>query len=221
MLFATLDPAMRGIKLPGGREVIVSDTVGFISDLPTHLIEAFRATLEEVQLADIILHVRDVTHPETRAQKDAVMAVLGDLGIETDDERLIEVMNKIDLLPLDERRHLQTYAAHVTEEVGLVRERGAAQLEGLRVEAQGGMAAVSAASGEGIPELLKLLDARLTAQRQSYEIEVKLTDGAALAWLHANGRIAARRDTKTVAKLKVELDAEDYGRFKSRFGKGK
>src|ERR1700689_3285505 len=110
MLFATLDPAMRGIKLPGGREAILSDTVGFISDLPTHLIEAFRATLEEVQLADVILHIRDASHPETRSQKDAVMSVLGDLGIKPDDERLIEVLNKIDLLPEEERTQLHDFA---------------------------------------------------------------------------------------------------------------
>ena len=107
MLFATLDPTMRGMKLPCGREVILSDTVGFISDLPTHLVEAFRATLEEVQQADVILHVRDMSHPETRTQRDAVMEILADLGIGMDDERLIEVLNKIDKLPEEKRKHLR------------------------------------------------------------------------------------------------------------------
>ncbi len=114
MLFATLDPAMRGIKLPGGREAIVSDTVGFISDLPTHLIEAFRATLEEVQLADVILHVRDVSHPEARSQKEAVMQILADLGIGDDDKRLIEVLKKVDLLDEEERKNLAGYAWRTT-----------------------------------------------------------------------------------------------------------
>ncbi|MDE2030053.1 MAG: GTPase HflX, partial [Alphaproteobacteria bacterium] len=214
MLFATLDPTMRGIKLPSGREVILSDTVGFISDLPTHLIEAFRATLEEVQLADVILHVRDVTHPETRAQREAVMEILADLGIGEDDERLIEVQNKIDLLPSEDRKYLADYAARTT------REAARAQVqEGLRLEAHGGIAGVSALTGEGVPELLALIDRLLSARRKPYEITVALSDGAALSWLHAHGKIVSRRDTKAKAHLKVEMDAADYGRYESRFGK--
>jgi GTPase len=216
MLFATLDPTMRGFKLPGGREVILSDTVGFISDLPTHLIEAFRATLEEVQQADIILHVRDVTHPETKAQRDAVLDILGDLGIEDSDERLIEVLNKIDQLPEDERKNIRDYATRTTWET-----RRAKPLHGLRAEAQGGMVALSALTGEGIGELLKLLEERLAAKQQVYEINLKLDEGAALSWLYSHGKVVDKRDTKTKIRLKVELGDADYGRFVSKFGKKK
>jgi GTP-binding protein HflX len=232
MLFATLDPTMRGIKLPGGREAILSDTVGFISDLPTHLIEAFRATLEEVQLADLILHVRDVTHPETRAQKDAVMDVLADLGIGPDDARLIEVLNKIDLLPEEERKNLHDFAARTTEEVEVMHsrlrsppleggDRGgvAASSASLRLEAQGGTVAVSALTGQGIDDLLKLLSDKLAAHGQVYDIDVPLADGAALAWLHSHGKIIEKRDTKIKSRIKIQLAAADYGRYQSRFGK--
>ncbi|MDE1900347.1 MAG: GTPase HflX [Alphaproteobacteria bacterium] len=223
MLFATLDPTMRGMKLPGAKkggggnsahEIIISDTVGFISDLPTHLIEAFRATLEEVQLADIILHVRDITHPEARAQRDAVMDILADLGIGANDERLIEVQNKIDLLPKDERKFLAAYAERITEETGHV-----IPIDGLRPEAHGGIVGVSATTGEGIPQLLALLEKRLSARNRAYDITLSLADGAALSWLHAHGKVVARRDTKTKTHLTVELDAADYGRFTSKFGK--
>ena len=216
MLFATLDPTMRGLKLPSGREAVLSDTVGFISDLPTHLIEAFRATLEEVQLADVILHVRDVAHPETRLQKESVMDILADLGIGAEDARLVEVLNKIDLLPENERANLAAYARRTSWEAGHI----PAGIEEVRAEAHGGMVAVSALTGEGITALLRVLDERLAAGRQVYALDVALADGAALAWLHAHGKVIARRDTKTKARLQVELDAADYGRFRSRFGGG-
>jgi len=214
MLFATLDPTMRGVKLPGGREVVFSDTVGFISDLPTHLIESFRATLEEVQLADVILHVRDISHPETRDQRDSVMAILADLGIGADDERLIEVQNKIDILPPEDRSFVADYAARISEEAEHV-----IPIDGLRPEAHGGMVGVSALTGEGVPQLLALIERRLSSANQPYEITVALSDGAALSWLHSHGKIVERRDTKTKSHLKVELDAADYGRFESKFGK--
>ena len=216
MLFATLDPTMRGLKLPSGREVVLSDTVGFISDLPTHLVEAFRATLEEVQLADIILHVRDVAHPETRAQKESVMDILADLGISGADDRLIEVLNKTDLLPEGERKNLAAYATRTSWDA----EHVPTALDGVRAEAHGGMVAVSALTGEGIEALLSLLDKRLAAHRQIYAIDVPLADGAALSWLYAHGKIIDKKDTKTKVRLKVELDAADYGRFQSRFKKG-
>lgn len=213
MLFATLDPTMRGFKLPSGREAIVSDTVGFISDLPTHLVEAFRATLEEVQMADVILHVRDVTHPETKTQRDAVLDVLDELGISDDDERIVEVLNKIDQLTKDERRHLRDYATRATWEA-----QNAGNLQGLRTEAKGGMAAVSALTGEGMPELLRLLEDRLASGRQLYEISLSVTEGAALSWLYSHGRVIEKRDTKTRIKLKIEMDEADHGRFISKFG---
>jgi GTP-binding protein HflX len=214
MLFATLDPTMRGIKLPSGREAVLSDTVGFISDLPTQLVEAFRATLEEVELADIILHVHDVMHPEARSQKEAVMSILADLGVSGMDERLVEVMNKIDLMPDADRKNLQSFAAKTTWDA-----THAKPITGLRHEARGGTIGVSALTGEGIPELLQLLDDKLAAFNQVYEIDVPHADGAALSWLHAHGKIIEQRDTKTKAHIKIELSAADYGRYQSRFGK--
>lgn len=215
MLFATLDPTMRGIKLSSGRDIILSDTVGFISDLPTHLIEAFRATLEEVQLADIILHVRDVSHPEARSQKEAVMDILAELGIGQNDERLIEVLNKIDLLPVEDSANLKQYAQRTTWDAAHV----PSELHGVRAEAAAGTIGISALTGDGVPELLNLLDAKLAAKSKIYEIDVPIADGAALSWLYAHGKVVDKRDTKTKSHIKIELDAADYGRYQSRFGK--
>lgn len=212
MLFATLDPSMRKIDLPSGREAILSDTVGFISDLPTHLVEAFRATLEEVQMADVILHVRDITHPDTRMQKEAVESVLFDLGIEQDDKRLIEVLNKFDLLPEFERKTLSDYASRTSREAQI-----APALEGLRPEARGGSAAVSALTGEGMDSLLSLIDHALAGRSRIYEIDLPLTEGAALAWLYGHGHIISRADKKTKLSLQVALDKANYGRFMSKF----
>jgi len=214
MLFATLDPSMRGIALPGGQQAILSDTVGFISDLPTHLIEAFRATLEEVQLADVILHVRDVANPDTRAQKLSVERVLADLGIAEGDERLVEVLNKADLLPEADRAQLQDYAQRTTWDA-----QHAGTIEGLRQEARGGTVAVSALTGEGLDQLLQLLEDRLSAHSRVYDIEVSLADGAALSWLYAHGKVLERHDKRTRTTLKIALDTADFGRFKSRFPK--
>jgi len=214
MLFATLDPSMRGIKLPSGREVILSDTVGFITDLPTHLIDAFRATLEEVQFADVILHVRDITHPEARLQKESVESILADLGIEPDDARLIEVMNKADLLDKDERANLRDYAARQTWN-----GQHALNLDGLNHEARGGAVAVSALTGEGINDLLTLLDEQLAERLEIYDMTLPISDGAALAWLYGHGKILDKRDTKTKTHLKAMMDPADLGRFLSRFGK--
>ena len=213
MLFATLDPSMRGMSLPSGREVILSDTVGFISDLPTHLVEAFRATLEEVQLADIILHVRDVTHPDARAQKEVVESVLADLGIAGDDSRLIEVLNKIDLLPEDERKNIRFYAGKTSHDS----ERAIA-IEGLRQEARGGTVAVSSLSGEGMDDLLKLLDKQLAEKAHLYTIEIPIAEGAAAAWLYGHGRVVDRQDKRTKSILKITLDKSNFGRFISKFG---
>ena len=214
MLFATLDPSMRGIKLPSGRQVILSDTVGFISDLPTHLVDAFRATLEEVQLADIILHVRDITHPEARLQKESVESILADLGIDQDDARLIEVMNKSDLLDEGERRNLRDYATRQSWD-----SKHALQLEGLNQEARGGAVALSALTGEGIDDLLSLLDEHLAKSIRIHEIVLSLSDGAALAWLYGHGNVVEKVDKRTKAYVKVALDDADLGRFISKFGK--
>ena len=138
-LFATLDPTMRGVTLPSRRKIILSDTVGFISDLPTQLVAAFRATLEEVLEADVLLHVRDISHPDTEAQKNDVNAVLTELGVAPEaQENMIEVWNKIDLLPEDERGVLAS-RSHTTRE-----------------------SAVSAVTGEGIESLLERIDRALS-----------------------------------------------------------
>ncbi len=192
LLFATLDPTMRGLVLPGGRRVILSDTVGFVSDLPTHLVAAFRATLEEVLEADLILHVRDVAHEDSDAQANDVRAVLRQLGIsEADDERVIEVYNKIDLLDGETRCRVGNLAAR-----------------------NGPVAMVSAVTGEGADALLTLIEDRVNANRQVVDLTVDLTDGAALAWLYRHGDVLSREDCGAAARLKVGLDPEDVGRFR-------
>ncbi|MFA5120626.1 GTPase HflX [Zavarzinia sp.] len=197
LLFATLDPTMRGIKLPSGRQIILSDTVGFVSDLPTHLVAAFRATLEEVLEADVILHVRDIAHPESEAQKADVLAVLSDLGVDeqAQDERMIEVLNKVDLLEEEERQRLANQAARIPA-----------------------VLPVSALTGDGVERLLAVLDEKLGTQREFVEITVDLADGAALAFLYAHGEVVARKDEEGRAHLTVGLDPADKGRFDKRFG---
>ncbi|WP_119680290.1 GTPase HflX [Indioceanicola profundi] len=196
LLFATLDPTMRSIVLPSNRKIILSDTVGFISDLPHGLVEAFRATLEEVQAADIILHVRDVSHPDTEAQKADVEQVLKDLGITADtDDRLVEVLNKVDLLPEEERESLLRQARRA-----------------------GGTVAISALTGEGIDTLFDFIDRRMVAGRDVIELAVDLADGAAIAWLHSRGEILDRSDDETNAHLRVALEPADVARFTGRFG---
>lgn len=214
MLFATLDPSMRGIKLPSGREVILSDTVGFISELPTHLVEAFRATLEEVQLADVIIHVRDIAHPETRSQREAVLTVLAELGIEEEDPRLVEVLNKADLLPDSERLNLRQYALRMSKDA-----RKAQSSEGAKRGASGGTVAISALTGEGMDDLLALLDEKLSIRSKTYEISLPITDGAAIAWLYENGKVHKRLDGDEEIALRITLDVADYHRFINRFKK--
>jgi GTPase len=194
LLFATLDPTMRRMALPSGRQAILSDTVGFISDLPTQLVAAFRATLEEVTEADLIVHVRDVYHPDTEAQRQDVHAVLGELGLGIKvEDGLIEVLNKIDLLASDEHADILTQNRRNHDVVP-----------------------VSAATGEGCDALLVLLDHRLEGDREAIELDVPLSDGAAIAWLYAHGEVVDRRDDETRAYLAVRLSQADLGRFKHR-----
>ena len=192
LLFATLDPTMRVVKLPSGRDIILSDTVGFISDLPTDLVAAFRATLEEVSAADIILHVRDVAHPETTLQQQEVVKVLKDLGIEPRLETdLIEVLNKIDLLVPADRETLLQQAGRQNHAVAL-----------------------SALTGEGAEQLLADIDRRLASQRKVGHFKVPHGEGAALAWLYSHGEVLTRRDDETFAYLDVRLDPADLGRYR-------
>ncbi|WP_439577748.1 GTPase HflX [Elioraea sp.] len=194
-LFATLDPTMRGLKLPSGRSVILSDTVGFISDLPHQLVEAFRATLEEVAEADIILHVRDIAHPDSAAQRTDVIAVLdgmvkdGTLD-EVWPERTIEVLNKGDLLD----------------------DAALSGLAGLGERAL----LVSALTGAGLDRLRAALDAKLSAGLPVHRIALAPVEGAALAWLYAHGEVLDRRDSGEAIHLAVRLSPEDRARFDSR-----
>ncbi len=187
-LFATLDPTMRGIVLPSGRQIILSDTVGFISDLPTELVAAFRATLEEVAEADVLLHVRDVSHPDAQAQAADVRAVLNRMAKDgTLDEnwqnRTLEVLNKADLLGGVER---------------------VIQGEGI---------AVSALTGEGLERLRAEIDARLAARMELLVVDIPVADGARIAWLYRHGEVLAREDGEDMIKLRVRLPAAGKARF--------
>ena len=194
MLFATLDPTLRRVNLPSGRPIILSDTVGFISDLPTHLVAAFRATLEEVAEADIIVHVRDIAHPETEAQKGDVVSVLTDLGLgERLESDMVEVWNKIDLLPAEIRESIENDCARAPNQVAL-----------------------SALDGDGIDRLFTLLDGRITAAHQVLEVDVDLSDGATLAWLYQHGQVLSRTDDEQHAHLRVGLDPASRSRFEAR-----
>jgi GTP-binding protein HflX len=194
MLFATLDPTMRRLDLPSGRKAILSDTVGFISDLPTHLIAAFRATLEEVTEADIVVHVRDAHHPDSDAQREDVLAVLGDLGLAAVvEDGLIEVMNKIDLMDPAARVSLVNQAERNTESVAL-----------------------SAVTGEGCGGLMRLIERRLDAGVRSVRLDVPLSDGRTLAWIYAHGEVLGRRDDGEAAHLSVRLSDADLGRLRHR-----
>ena len=200
MLFATLDPTMRRVKLPSGLEVILSDTVGFISDLPHDLVAAFRATLEEVTGADLILHVRDIAHPDSEAQRDDVETILDDLGLgERLGERVIEVLNKIDLLDAESRAALRNRVAR-----GNCQIPAAAQIP------------ASALSGEGVTELLAAIGRHLAKSARTVTLSVALEDGAAIAWLYDHGQVLARNDDEQRAHLRVDLDPADLARFRHR-----
>lgn len=199
MLFATLDPTTRAIALPHGLKVVLSDTVGFISDLPTQLVAAFRATLEDVISADIILHVRDIANADTAAQELDVRQVLADLGISgAAAQRIIEVWNKADLLPPDEASRLAAVA----------QRRG-----------EGAPVLVSALTGLGIPELLGEIERRLSGGRLRYTISLPMEDGAGLAWLHAQTEVLARRNNSRTGKLSltIRVGPEEAGRMLRRF----
>ncbi len=193
-LFATLDPTMRQLHLPSGRPTILSDTVGFVSDLPHELVAAFRATLEEVLEADLIVHVRDIAHPDSEEQCADVENVLRELGLaEVVDQGLLEAWNKIDLLD-----------ANGIEEV----------LNQARREKQ--VITLSAITGEGTGVLLNRLDEILAAERLVRSYDVSLGDGASLAWLYQHGDVVTRTDDEEFAHLVVRLDPSDAGRFEQR-----
>ncbi len=211
-LFATLDPTMRSLKLPSGRKAILSDTVGFVSDLPHELVAAFRATLEEVLEADVIVHVRDIAHEETEAQKRDVEQVLKQLGIEIGEEGaskpLIEALNKIDMLDEDARAAVSAAA----------RGKRAQYLES-RPSAAGrdpSEVALSALTGEGTADLLDAIDGELGRRRKALDIDVPLEDGETIAWLYRRGEVLARKDGEQAARLTVLLDEADVARMQKR-----
>ncbi len=188
-LFATLDPTMRGLELPSGRRVILSDTVGFISELPTELVAAFRATLEEVAEADVILHVRDAAHPDSAAQRGDVAQVLA--GLEADGtldagwpDRVIEVLNKADLL-------------------------GGAESTPAREDA----VVISAITGEGLKRLRAAIDGQLLGAMEQVEYRLGIDDGAGVAWLYAHGEVVHRADAEAAIRLTVRLLPADRARF--------
>ncbi|MFO0201909.1 MAG: GTPase HflX, partial [Alphaproteobacteria bacterium] len=194
-LFATLDPTMRAIRLPSGRTAILSDTVGFISDLPTQLVEAFRATLEEVAAADIILHVRDIAHPDSAAQRADVLGVMAEMAEGPDpalepgwEDRVVEVLNKADRL---------------------------GGIDAVARRAPGAVP-VSALTGEGLDELRRAIDARLSAGLETMEVSIPTTDGAGLAWLYAHGEVLSRQDDDETIRLTVRLSSADRARFEGR-----
>ncbi|MEO3471533.1 GTPase HflX [Roseomonas sp. CAU 1739] len=194
-LFATLDPTMRAIRLPSGRTAILSDTVGFISDLPTQLVEAFRATLEEVAAADIILHVRDIAHPDSAAQRADVLGVMEEMAEGPNaslepgwQDRIVEVLNKADLL-------------------------GGVEAVARRAP---GAVPVSALTGEGLEELRRSIDTRLSAGMETVDLVLPGSDGAGLAWLYQHGEVLARDDREDGVRLTVRLSPADRARFEGR-----
>ncbi len=201
MLFATLDPTLRAVDLPRGTRMIMSDTVGFISHLPTMLVAAFRATLEEVIEADVILHVRDVSHGDTAAQSQDVVEVLRELGIAPEDERLVEVWNKLDAVDATARERLKNLAE--------------------RQPAERRPALVSALTGEGIDGLIALIEAGLARTRLTMELDLDPADGAGASWLYRNAEVLARETREDGhLLLTVRVDPAKAGLVRAKFGAG-
>ncbi len=201
LLFATLDPTMRQISLPGLDKAILSDTVGFVSDLPTQLVAAFRATLEEVTGADIILHVRDIAHPDSDAQAADVLKVLGEIGVgprAPDAEAgegapILEVWNKIDMLDAEARSAMEAEAIRREDVITL-----------------------SALQGDGVEQLRRIVSDRLSAGNRVRTIAVPIGDGAAIAWLHAHGEVLGQEVDGDRMVLEVRLSDADLARFDAR-----
>ena len=186
MLFATLDPTLRKISLPSGREVIVSDTVGFISDLPHELIMAFRSTLEEVLEADVIIHVRDISNPDTDLQRRDVLAVLDGLGLKNADtaDNYIEVLNKTDCLPPEEQNILAQKLKNHTKEIILM----------------------SALTGQGCQNLLKALDEKLSRNSRVCKLSLKAEDGRLQAWLYENAEVLDKKAEAGVIDFTIRIN---------------
>jgi len=194
LLFATLDPTMREIDLPGLDKAILSDTVGFISDLPTQLVAAFRATLEEVVSADLIVHVRDISHPDSDAQRADVERVLEEIGVSRESGVvMIEAWNKTDLLDPDATQRVQAEAERREDVVRL-----------------------SALTGEGVNALLDCLSSHLRKGTPTRTVTVSASDGEAVAWLHANGEVVEHHQDGLDLHFQVRLSDADWARFQAR-----
>lgn len=204
-LFATLDPTMRGLRLPSGRDAILSDTVGFVSNLPHELVQAFHATLEEVIEADIIVHVRDVAHPDTEQQKADVLKVMAELhvvpadGAANDDDAsakpVVEALNKIDLLD-DETREFVTNRARFGNQAAVP---------------------ISAMTGTGCEQLLDVVDDILTSHYLNRAIDLPFENGAALAWLYERAEVLSREDGETGVHLDLRIAPDVAARFEQKF----
>jgi GTP-binding protein HflX len=194
LLFATLDPTMREIAMPGIEKAILSDTVGFISELPTQLVAAFRATLEEVISADLIIHVRDISHPDTDAQREDVEQVLTEIGAMGEGRApLIEAWNKIDLLGEEEADRIHAEA-----------------------ERRENVVRISALGGEGVDDLIAAAAERLSEGNKVRKVTLSAADGEAIAWLHANGEVVDRRDDELETEFEVRISDADWARFQNR-----
>lgn len=195
LLFATLDPTMREIGLPGIDKAILSDTVGFISDLPTQLVAAFRATLEEVISADLIIHVRDISHPDSDAQRDDVEDVLEEIGAAGEEGApIIEAWNKVDRLAPDDAERLREEAKR-----------------------RDNVVPISALSGVGLEALLTLAAERLREGTSIVEIRLPVSAGEAIAWLHANGEVLSQVHEDMEVALTVRLSGANWARFQANF----
>ena len=191
LLFATLDPTMRQVRLPNGQNIILSDTVGFISDLPTELVMAFRATLEEVLEADIIVHVRDYSHPDTEAQKQDVEFVLCDLGLsETVENGMLEALNKIDMLSSDDKKCIIEKSSRYATKWP-----------------------ICAKTGEGLDDLLLAIQNRLTAGYKKIDIKIPIADGKGVALAYRKGQVVSRVDRNTFIKMSLLVNPMDLALF--------
>jgi GTP-binding protein HflX len=192
LLFATLDPTLRQISLPGIDKAILSDTVGFVSELPTQLVAAFKATLEEVISADLLIHVRDIAHPDSQAQKDDVENVLTEIGVDPTTPRF-EAWNKLDLLDAERRAELL-----------------------MEADRRDDVVAVSALHGEGVGRLIEAVASQLTAGHRRYTIALDSGDGAGAAWLHQHGEVTAQRVEGDHIVYDVRMSPKDHERFEVR-----
>ena len=193
LLFATLDPTMRDIRLPGFDKVILSDTVGFVSDLPTELIAAFRATLEEVREADLLVHVRNMAHPDREAQREDVEDVLTSLGLgEEGSPPRIEAWNKVDLLSIEERERLFEEARRRDDVVP-----------------------ISAATGEGLDHLRDCMARKLRSGVQVHRIRLGAAEGEKIAWLHSRGEVIDQHLDRDELELSVRLSPDNWARFQA------